>query len=632
MEKKYVELLRQFQRDSIRRAEESFAQALTENEKVRLFFVNEHQAFTDGTNVIVDPALKELFTDKDALDIAADFLQWPRVVFADPWNALKIITRGQTIHECLHILYTDMPGRQFSDPDCDTRNKKRVMTSISNIIEDSYIEAAGCSCFDNMEFFLQFHRVAGIFARKRVAGTVARTFADFLPPKDETKKERTNGEKLTDYLDYMVGMLLYPMFPLEKPEEDIKAYVDATRQFFWDGSAAPSPAERYEYCSKIFNVIKELIPEDSEELDTEFLESVLGGMKTHEGNNSPSGEKHEGRSQEITVRLFADKSGKPRENTVPLEQLMKALADFAKEKGQTVKVELYEGSHSEFHGSDIKASVVHKNIKINENRPKIELSLRRAYQNIYNRYKVNINSYNSRFSQILHDHVTQREEKFTFGSGISSKRLADPRKRYWYRNMDGIDVPDMAVMLLIDGSGSMEGGRREAAMHSAVILHEVLKKQNVPHAIVEHRAVWDKEEVDANILVGFNAREEEKYNILQLDADANSRDGLMMYWAERYLEKNVQNEHKLLIVISDGEPCHHVDEYFPPVSTRDTAEAVKKISRRGVEVVAIALDETGDYSCYNALKDIYPHLIACDDLNHLTGKLLGIIAKIINRG
>lgn len=48
MEKEDQELLTRFQCDYNRIAEETFARTLTENERVRLFFINENQAFTDG--------------------------------------------------------------------------------------------------------------------------------------------------------------------------------------------------------------------------------------------------------------------------------------------------------------------------------------------------------------------------------------------------------------------------------------------------------------------------------------------------------------------------------------------------------------------------------------------------------
>ena len=83
MKKEVKEVLKQFQCDYIRNLEETFAQTLSENEQVRLFFINENQAFTDGRNIIVDPASDELFCDKVALQKTADFLHWPQDVLSE---------------------------------------------------------------------------------------------------------------------------------------------------------------------------------------------------------------------------------------------------------------------------------------------------------------------------------------------------------------------------------------------------------------------------------------------------------------------------------------------------------------------------------------------------------------------
>jgi nitric oxide reductase activation protein len=193
-------------------------------------------------------------------------------------------------------------------------------------------------------------------------------------------------------------------------------------------------------------------------------------------------------------------------------------------------------------------------------------------------------------------------------------------------------IPDLAVMFLVDGSGSMEGLRRESAMVSSVILHEVLKKQGMAHAIVEQRAEFDNPVVRINILVGFNARNEEKYNLMALAADGNSREGLSLYWAERFLTKNTSCSQRLIIVLADGAPMHNYDDYTPPVSSKDTANAAVKIIRRGTDIIAVALDDGGnvknnEYACYDALKEIYPSVISCTDLKRLTGQLLSIISK-----
>ena len=435
------------------------------------------------------------------------------------------------------------------------------------------------------------------------------------------------------YLNYMALLVIYPMVDAGTPTPDIAPYVEKTKQLFLDGCVAPSPDERHRYADQIYDIISPLIPNTAKDVDLEDdqLSKMLGGAKTHSPESETIGnEKRKGRTQAVTVRLFVDNSGKQRDDGGhSLQQLLSVLRKYADEKKTALNIVSYEGHRSVFHGMDYDCSMLHKNIEIHEIHPKINLQLRKAYQNIYNKYRININSYNSRFIQLLRARVPVQEEKFQFGTGIVSKRLGDPQKRYWSRKVHELDVPDMAILLLIDGSGSMSGSRRDAAVISSVILHEVLKRQGIQHAIVEHRAYSDDPEIDVNILVDFNGRDEEKLNLMQIDADGNSRDGLALYWAERYISQNSHSDEQLIIVISDGEPCHDYDNYYPPTSSADTADAVKKITHRGTNIIGISLDAEGSYQCYDKLKEIYPNLVGCNDISRLTGQLLGVIAKLL---
>ncbi|NLC67904.1 MAG: hypothetical protein GX754_03770 [Clostridiaceae bacterium] len=706
LNREYKKILRLFQCDYYRGVEELFAKTLSEKDSIRLFFINENMAFTDGRNIIVDPAMDNLFADSRALVDTEKYMNLPAAFSSDPWNALCMITRVQSIHECLHILYTDFPCAAVRDERCDTKAKLKTMCLISNIIEDAYIEAAGCSVFDNLELFLKFGRISRLFANSPSEGTIIRAFQIHKKGHEQDKvyetgqgnetgkrkhmqheqgtgleighetwhetghktrhetvhemehkmehetwyetgyetgheigqgtekeTEQGTGQKtgiipLVLYLDYMAEFLLYPMIKQGEPPGDIAWYVEQTRQLFLDGSAAPSPAERYEYCGRIFDIILPLIPGDEALIDTGRLDRYLGGLKTHSPDAVTIGKVgNKGKTQKVDVRLFTDLSHKPREGQDYKEQVLVLLSGFAKHKLAVIKIIDDEGRKVVIFGNNYDCAVLHKDIKINETKPKINLNLKKAYQNIYNRYRININNYNSRFVQLLEARTPMKEEKHLFGAGISSKLLGDPKKRYWYRIIEAMDVPDLAVLLLIDGSGSMFGIRRDSAIISSVILHEVLKKQGISHAIVEHRGYYRYPEIDINILVDFNARKEEKYNIMQIDARGDNRDGLALFWAERYMNQHVHSENKLIIVLSDGVPAHAADEYFPPVSVKDTANAVKKIMKRGTNIIAIALDDPDSFDCYDNLKEIYPNIISCNDLSRLTGQLLAVVSK-----
>ena len=75
MNKEDREILKLFQCEFNRQVEEDFATTLSERSDVRLFFINENQAFTDGKNIVVDPANDNMFVDSVAMHNTENFLK-----------------------------------------------------------------------------------------------------------------------------------------------------------------------------------------------------------------------------------------------------------------------------------------------------------------------------------------------------------------------------------------------------------------------------------------------------------------------------------------------------------------------------------------------------------------------------
>lgn len=619
------QMLELLQCERSREKEETFARVLCEDDSLHLFFINDSRVWTDGKNIILDPALGNHFADREALRRTEEYMGLPPSFSRDSFLALKMLTRGRNIHECLHIIFSDFSPHCIEDSRASTKARRLTLAKIDNIIEDAFIEAAGCSEFDNMELFLMFSRVVTLFANTPTEGTVNRAFREELGVAAEVKSP------LRDYLNYMAVYLLYPMIVQGEPPEEIASFVEKTRPLFSEGSVCPDASRRYDYTRRIFDIIEPLIPESEEDIDTSVLERIMPGTGRNIGDTgSLSKISRKARRVVITRRLFTGKDGEPLSSPDFVARCAELTEEFEWEKSALLSLQLQGPSVTEYSGEQFDCHSIHRDIRLIETKPAPNPLLRRAYKNIYDKYRLNINSYNSRFAQLLKSFVPVREEGRLFGSGISSRRLADPKRRCWYRTGSEPGIPDLAVLLLIDGSGSMFGSRRESAMVSALILHEVLKKQGIEHAIVEHRAVYGESEVYHNILVDFQSRDGEKYNLLTLDADEGTREGLSLFWAERYLLEHSYSEHRLILVLSDGVPYHFSDyeeDYAPPVSTMDTKNAAAKIVKRGTKIIAVALDDAEDDKCYDELRDIYPTVIECSDLSRLTGQLLGVISR-----
>ncbi|MCL2128767.1 MAG: hypothetical protein FWH35_00240 [Treponema sp.] len=619
-----LDLLKEFQKEDNRLLEESFSQILTERNDLRLFFINEDKCFTDGKNIIIDPAFSGLFQDIPTLEKVEEFLNISDEISSNPFITLKMCARAPNIHECLHIIYSNFPGGCVSDERGTTNIRKKVLAYISNIIEDAFIEAAGCSEFDNLEHFLLWFRVGIGFA-----GHQERTIV--------------LDDPLASFLNYMCKFLLYSFIEQFKPGIDIVEYVEKTKQLFLDGAVCGDPDERYTYTQKIFDIIEPLIPKqetDTTALD-KLMEELLVGTKTHSGESSTIASfSNKGKTAVITRRLFNDEEAAG-------SQLLTDREEIQKKFNQEIKRINDEAGDFEIHlivsnvykpCSEYDCSNIHKGIKIEISRAKINLNLKKAYQNIVNKYRLNINSHSNRFSQLLKGMVDEIEDRRYFGTGIMSKKLIDIKKRYWFRKIQSENVPNIGFLFLIDGSGSMGGERLKGAMETSIILHEVLHANNIMHSIVEHRAIYGEPLLEHNIMVSFSGRKEEKFNLLGLEANEGTREGLTLYWAEKYLQDECDAEKKMIIMISDGAPMHHYEddngntkEYCPPISIKDTALAVKKITKRGTGIVAIALSTPGEDDCYGQLKTIYKDVVACTDMGTLTGQLLGVVSKCLRK-
>ena len=347
MQKQDREILKIFQTENNRKIEEDFASMLSENPKLRLFFINENQAYTDGKNIVVDPANDELFCDYIALKNTEEFLGLPQSFSNDRFIALKIITRAQNIHEALHIIYTNFPPDLLKDPrGKNNKFNQMILSSISNIIEDCFIEAAGASEFDNMNLFLTFGRVSRLFSTTPAKGTIQRKFEEFTKPEEEQESKLSEEELeiqrkislIMELIDYFATMLLYPMVKLEEPSKEIKEYVDKTKDLWLEGSICGDPDKRYEYTSKIFDIIEPLIPKINDkdiekyEYVKRFISVLVGDEKTHSGKNMSINQfESKGRKAVITRKLFTDLEGNKIDDDYS-EQYIYELEKFEEDK------------------------------------------------------------------------------------------------------------------------------------------------------------------------------------------------------------------------------------------------------------------------------------------------------------
>lgn len=570
--------------------------------------------------------MDSIFTDDRALCKTSRKLGFAKDI-TDRWTALFLTARAQEIHECLHVIFSEFPPRAIYDPRSTDPIRRAVLAMISNIIEDAYIENIGASDYPETEIFLRWSRVAHLYADSPEEGTVNEILSSAAPSSGKAEE----GICVTEYiLNHCIARLLYPMAETAAPDVEYAPYIDRVYPLFYEGSLCGTPAQRHRYACMIFDMLEPMLPKVKPRFS--LAKRMLGGAETHVGaGTSLKAQRSEGREAEVARCLFKDLNGQPIEfdkSGEILSQLISECADDYKEKNDAANM-VTQPAYVMIEGGSTGAAAMHRGIKIREYHPVPDALLEKSYKMTVRQFSRIINNYKRRFEKLMHTEVMYTERRKYFGSGISSRDLTDLKKRYWYQNYHDEGTPELAVMLMIDGSGSMQGARRNAAVQAAIILHEVLESRHIEHCVVEHRAIYFEPLVEHNVLIDFKHRPGDKYNIMALRADHGTREGLSLYWAQRYLEKNSSADNKVIIVISDGIPEHECDDskYMPPVSTKDTANAAAAIARADTGIVAIALGS----GCYPALKEIYPKTVECSEFDKLPGKLLKMISDELSR-
>ena len=434
--------------------EEDFAQMLSINPKISLSFENNGQAFTDGKNITVDPAMLEIFTDASVLDKATDLLSWPKDVITSKEETLYIIEHAQLIHECLHQLYTDFPLPAYSDPLATSSNKRKILATIANIIEDAYIEAIGATRYTNIKFYLQFFRTSISIVHNQNVKTIT------TPKTDKLKL-------LSDYINYFISYKLYPMDVIPTPPDAIWEYIIKTKPLFNQATMTAQPKERYRYVQKIFEIISPLLPEDFEErIDQNNFTYRLPGSDSHNANKtsniSKSGKPLSPSSSLFPVSQDSDKDTAsslrlpdPTEEALGddlfnnleeivnssesfTEQMQKAHEEddmqeiFAGFKEELKKaIEKAESAYQEDNDSDrtqciriggneFKEFSAHKSISIIENHPHPNISLKQKYKDVLNEIKSSIDYYNGCFLQMLETNRTVKESGYRFGCSLTN--------------------------------------------------------------------------------------------------------------------------------------------------------------------------------------------------------------------
>ena len=184
----------------------------------------------------------------------------------------------------------------------------------------------------------------------------------------------------------------------------------------------------------------------------------------------------------------------------------------------------------------------------------------------------------------------------------------------------------LAVMFMVDMSGSTKGWVNDAERESLVLLCEAIEALGDRYAIYGFSG-WTRMRCDIYRIKTF----EQRYDAAarRRIAGIEARDYTRMGVAVRHLSGLLQRQstrHRLLVTLSDGRPDDHGDEYRGRYGIEDTRRALLEAREKGIRSYCVTIDRHGaDY-----LPQLYgpAHYSVIDDASKLPRKLAEIYRRL----
>lgn len=152
---------------------------------------------------------------------------------------------------------------------------------------------------------------------------------------------------------------------------------------------------------------------------------------------------------------------------------------------------------------------------------------------------------------------------------------------------------DIAVFINIDESGSMCGNRIAQAKQCAIGIAEACSIAKIPVYVMGFSA--DIGGYDANHwhYIRWKNTRSERLALMGIRARSNNFDGYSLRYASRILKKRSE-AHKLLVVISDGQPAASSYRGHSNIGVADVKDAVRQATADGLVVHGIGIGSEGE--------------------------------------
>lgn len=198
--------------------------------------------------------------------------------------------------------------------------------------------------------------------------------------------------------------------------------------------------------------------------------------------------------------------------------------------------------------------------------------------------------------------------------------------KVFYKNSLPNEIPELAVGLLLDESGSMScGDRATYARASAIILYDFCRSLGIPIMVYGHSTGYSNNghTIDLYSYAEFDGIDnDDQYRMMDISARNCNRDGAALRYVAEQLSKRSEDV-KILILVSDGQPS---DIGYGGTAAEEDLRGIKQeYVRRGILFIAAAIGDDKD-----AIQRIYgSSFLDITDLEQFPTKLTAIVKRHI---
>lgn len=208
------------------------------------------------------------------------------------------------------------------------------------------------------------------------------------------------------------------------------------------------------------------------------------------------------------------------------------------------------------------------------------------------------------------------------GRRLDAHALCRNDGKVFYKNALPNEIPEMAVGLLLDESGSMSScDRCTYARASAIILYDFCRSLRIPVMVYGHSTNGGS--VELYSYAEFESIDQnDKYRMVDIAARGSNRDGAALRYVAERLSKRPE-EIKILILVSDGQPAAY--GYGGSAAEEDLRGIKQEYRRKGILFIAAAIGDDKPN-----IERIYgDSFMDITDLNQLPVKLTSVVKRHI---